>query len=102
MQPYHDRPFAIVVDAGSPNVHPQAVLSRLTVIPMEQERILVLIPAFPGRRRTNLLVVECTPDAGPWLRFLRRHKSVLSPGGGAVGNSLENMNSVARVSANLA
>src|ERR1700677_4361575 len=102
MDPYHDSSFAVVVNARSPNVDPQAVFARLPIVPLKQKGIFVMTPTLTWWLRADMLIIERTADTRPGLRLLRRHKPVLAGGRGAVRNSLEGVNSISGEAANFA
>ena len=58
MQPDHNRPLLVIVNAGRPHIDAQAVLAGNTIVPGEHPGILVMLPAFPVRLRTDTTVLH--------------------------------------------
>lgn len=75
MQPHHDGAFLPVFQSRCPDIHPQTILVRITVIPVEGKRLLVAVPSHALALRTSRAISTAAADAFPFISGHGRHKT---------------------------
>ena len=75
MQPHHDGAFLPVFQSRCPDIHPQTILVRITVIPVEGKRLFVAVPSHALALRTSRAIGTAAADAFPFISGHGRHKT---------------------------
>ena len=101
VEPYKHRTLLPVLQAGSPHIQTEAILSHRIIIPMVREHIVRLRPAVVIFLRSRLSECYRSTDSLPRCRRLRRHKTVLTGGRSAVWNAVEAIYIVKHIAAHL-
>src|SRR3989442_14192982 len=83
------RALRSVINARSPDVEHQAFLPHSAGLLVPLDHHPVLRAQVGNRLRTTLAVAEALANPGPGSGWFWRHKAVLAPGGRAVGNTFE-------------
>src|SRR5271168_3561328 len=99
VQPHHDRPFLVVVNARRPDIDPQAIFTGDAIVPTEHPGLLIVLPAMTFRLGTYAAVLHGAAFRGPRLRLARRHKAARATGIVAVRDALEGEDAIANVTA---
>src|SRR3712207_3625697 len=89
MEPHHNGALLIIRQSLRPYIQPQAVLSRMAIVPIEGERSLIVLPSGACSLRTSRPVCPATSYAFPAIRSRRRHETV----GLCIGHSFKYIDS---------
>jgi len=97
MQPHHYRTLLAVIDSRSPYICAQAILARITVIPIECESYFIIYPSGTFPLGTSRAIGTATTDTLPFIRSNRCHESF----GLGIRNTFININAIFQITGNL-
>src|SRR5579863_2155894 len=101
VQPHHHRSLLVGMDARSPKVHTQAVLTLDPIVVAENPGFFIFVPGFAWTLRTHSAILHRTAYSGPGFGFLRGLKPPASFRGFTVGYAFVGVDFVSEIAADL-